>query len=125
MPNQVTVSVLALLLFGGLISGCADTRPPKGPGIVADERPGKMASRPEAVAVSVVAAQSGLMPDQLIVISLEAVNFTDGSLDCPQPGMAYPQVITPGYWVLLEGDSHSFDVRVSGDRGQICDTPRD
>ena len=125
MPSQVTVSVLALLLFGGLMSGCAGTRPPKGPGIVADERPGKVASRPEAVAVSAVAAQSGLTPDQLIVISLEAVNFADGSLDCPQPGMAYPQVITPGYWVLLEGGSQSFDVRVSGDRSRICDTPRD
>ena len=125
MPKQVTVSVLALLLFGGLMSGCAGTRPPKGPSIVADERPGKVASRPEAVAVSAVAAQSGLTPDQLIVISLEAVNFADGSLDCPQPGMAYPQVITPGYWVLLEGGSQSFDVRVSGDSSRICDTPRD
>ena len=125
MPNQVSVGVLALLLFGGLMSGCADTSPPKGPGHVADERPGKVASRPEAVAVSAVAAQSGLTPDQLVVISLEAMNFADGSLDCPQPGIAYPQVITPGYWVLLEGGSQSFDVRVSGDRGRICDTPRD
>ena len=125
MPNQVTVSVLALLLFGGLMSGCAGTTPPKGPGVVAAERPGKVASRPAAVAVSAVAAQRGRTPDQLIVISLEAVNFADGSLDYPQPGMTYPQVITPGYWVLLEGGSQSFDVRVSGDSSRICDTPRD
>lgn len=125
MPNQVTVGVLGLLLFGGLMSGCADTRPPKGPDVAAEERPGKVASRPRAVAVSAVTAHNRLTPGQLIVISLEAMNFADGSLDCPQPGMVYPQVITPGHRVLLESGSQSFDVRVSGDRGRICDTPRD
>ncbi len=112
-------------MFGGLMSGCADTRPPKGRHVAAEVNPGKMASRARAAAVSAVAAESGLTPGQLIVISLEAMNFADGSLDCPQPGMVYPQVITPGYWVLLEGGSQSFDVRVSGDRGRICDKPRD
>ena len=125
MSNRVAIGVLALLLSGGLMSGCADTRPPDAPsGVVAAERPAKVAAGPEAVAVSTVVAQSGLTPDQLTVISSEAVNFSDASLGCPQPGMAYAQVITPGYRVLLEGGSQSFDVRVSGKRGRICDTPR-
>ncbi len=124
MSNRVAIGVLALLLWGGLMSGCADTGPSDVPGGVAAERPAQVASGPEAVAISTVAAQTGLAPDQLNIISSEAVNFSDASLGCPQPGMAYPQVITPGYRVLIEGGGQNFDVRVSGRRGRICDAPR-
>ena len=124
MSNKLISGVLALWLSGGLMSGCADTGPTDAPGGIAAERPAKVGSGPEAVAVSTVAAQTGLAPDQFNVISSEAVNFSDASLGCPQPGMAYPQVITPGYRVLVEGDGRSYDVRVSGKRGRICDNPR-
>ncbi len=124
MSNQLISGVLVVWLSGGLMSGCADTGPADAPGGVAAERPAKVASGPEAVAISTVAAETGLAPDQFNVISSEAVNFSDASLGCPQPGMAYPQVITPGYRVLVEGDGQNFDVRVSGNRGRICDTPR-
>ncbi len=124
MSNRVVSGVLVVWLSGGLMSGCADTGPADAPGGVAAERPAKVASGPEAVAISTVAAETGLAPDQFNVISSEAVNFSDASLGCPQPGMAYPQVITPGYRVLVEGGGQSFDVRVSGNRGRICDTPR-
>ncbi len=124
MSNRVVIGVLALGLSGGLMLGCADTGPSDAPGGVSAERPAKVASSPEAVAISTVAAQTGLAPDQLNIISSEAVNFSDASLGCPQPGMAYPQVITPGYRVLVEGGGQNFDVRVSGKRGRICDNPR-
>ena len=124
MSNRVAIGGLALLLSGGLMLGCADTGPSDAPGGVVAERPAKVASSPEAVAISTVAAQTGLAPDQLNIISSEAVNFSDASLGCPQPGMAYPQVITPGYRVLVEGGGQNFDVRVSGRRGRICDAPR-
>ncbi len=124
MSNQLISGVLVVWLSGGLMSGCADTGPADAPGGVAAERPAKVASGPEAIAIGTVAAQTGLAPDQFNVISSEAVNFSDASLGCPQPGMAYPQVITPGYRVLIEGDGQNFDVRVSGRRGLICDNPR-
>jgi hypothetical protein len=124
MSNQLISGVLVVWLAGGVMSGCADTGPADAPGGVAAERPAKVASGPEAIALSTVAAETGLAPDQFNVISSEAVNFSDASLGCPQPGMAYPQVITPGYRVLVESGGQSFDVRVSGNRGRICDTPR-
>ncbi len=124
MSNRVSSGVLAVLMWVGLMLGCADTGPSDAPGGVVAERPAKVASSPEAVAISTVAAQTGLAPDQLNIISSEAVNFSDASLGCPQPGMAYPQVITPGYRVLVEGGGQNFDVRVSGRRGRICDAPR-
>lgn len=35
------------------------------------------------------------------VISVEAVNWSDTSLGFPREGMAYAQVITPGYRIIL------------------------
>jgi len=35
------------------------------------------------------------------VKSIEAVDWPDASLGCPQPGMVYAQVITPGYKITL------------------------
>jgi len=39
--------------------------------------------------------------DQIQVVSADPTYWSDTSLGCPQPGMTYPQVITPGYRVTL------------------------
>ena len=39
---------------------------------------------------------------EIAVLSVEAVEWRDGSLGCPAPGMAYIQVITPGFRVILQ-----------------------
>jgi hypothetical protein len=36
------------------------------------------------------------------VLSGQAVDWADGSLGCPEPGMSYVQVLTPGYLVLVD-----------------------
>ena len=36
------------------------------------------------------------------------VTGRDGSLGCPQPGMVYAQVITPGYWIVLEVNDQKY-----------------
>jgi len=61
-----------------------------------------------------------MAPTATRVISSVARDFPDASLGCPQPGMAYAQVITPGFQVLVEADGRRFDVRVAGTVGQIC-----
>ena len=67
-----------------------------------------------------VAAARGLAATEASVISTESREFADGSLDCPQPGAAYAQVITPGHRVLVEANGRRFDVRVAGTAGRIC-----
>jgi hypothetical protein len=39
--------------------------------------------------------------DQIKVVSADPVYWSDASLGCPQPGMTYQQVITPGYRITL------------------------
>jgi hypothetical protein len=55
-----------------------------------------------------LAGQLNLNADQIRVIESKAVEWTDSSLGCPQPDMAYAQVITPGYWIILEADGQSY-----------------
>lgn len=52
--------------------------------------------------------QFGVNAKQIRVVETRAVTWTDASLGCPQTDMAYAQVLTPGYWVLLEADGRQY-----------------
>jgi hypothetical protein len=58
------------------------------------------------------------------VVRAEAVQWPDGSLGCRVPGEVYPQVITPGYWIVLSVDGTEHDYRAT-ESGAIrpCDQP--
>jgi hypothetical protein len=49
-----------------------------------------------------LAQRLGVPEGEITVLSVEAVEWRDGSLGCPAPGMAYIQVITPGFRVILQ-----------------------
>jgi hypothetical protein len=49
-----------------------------------------------------------------LVESIE-VEWSDSSLDCPQPGMEYLQVITPGYRILLEVNGTNYEYHSNRD----------
>ena len=57
------------------------------------------------------------------VVSVEAVDWPDTSLGCPQPGMAYAQVITPGFRVVLEAAGKTCEYHTdSSSHLVLCDT---
>ena len=45
--------------------------------------------------------RKGIDKGEITVVAVEAVNWPDTSLGCPEPDMMYAQVITPGYRILL------------------------
>jgi hypothetical protein len=45
---------------------------------------------------------------QIRVVESRSVDWPDASLGCPQPGMTYAQVITPGYWIVLEASGKQY-----------------
>jgi hypothetical protein len=55
-----------------------------------------------------LAHRLGLAPEAIQLVSVEAVEWSDTSLGCPQPGMMYAQVITPGFLVILEGEGERY-----------------
>ena len=47
--------------------------------------------------------------DGITVVSTEEVEWSDSSLDCPEPDVMYLQVITPGYRIVLESGGNTYD----------------
>ncbi len=46
---------------------------------------------------------------QIVLISSQAVEWRDSSLGCPEPGMMYMTVITPGYRLVLSANGELFE----------------
>lgn len=55
------------------------------------------------------ATQLGVNPDQLQVTEVQAQQWPDASLGCPQPGQLYSQVVTPGYIVMITNRGRQFE----------------
>lgn len=89
--------------------------------------PSSTAAVPEPYLERVIADaadRSGVPPDRLEVIRAQAVQWRDGSLGCPEPGMMYTQAIVDGYWIELAAAGQRFDYRLDG-RGnfRLCQQP--
>lgn len=54
-----------------------------------------------ALAKADLALRIGIDQEQIAVVSVKAVTWPDTGLGCPEPGMFYAQVLTPGYRILL------------------------
>ena len=53
------------------------------------------------------------------LISSESVSWSDASLGCPQEGMAYAQVITPGYKLVFTLGDTSYAVHTNADGSNL------
>lgn len=75
-------------------------------------------------AVDDLAALLGLEPNAIEVVSVEMVVWPDGSLGCPQPGMAYIQVLQDGLRIRLAADGVVYEYHSGGNRAPfLCKNP--
>lgn len=59
--------------------------------------------------------------DQINLFSVEAMTWPDASLGCPQAGIIYAQVITPGFQILFEAAGQSYSYHTDTiDRVVLC-----
>jgi len=62
--------------------------------------------------------------DQINLIEATEVVWPDSSLGCPQEGMLYTQVLTPGFLILLGHDGNTFEYHASkGNYITTCTNP--
>jgi hypothetical protein len=47
------------------------------------------------------ASHLGVSPSQVHVDQVEARQWPDSSLGCPQPGQMYSQIVTPGFLIVI------------------------
>jgi hypothetical protein len=69
-----------------------------------------------AAIVAHAAGRAGVAAADVVVSMARAVQWPDASLGCPQPGMAYAQVVTAGYHVQVSagGSVHDYRADASG-----------
>ena len=71
------------------------------------------------------AKHTGLAAEALVLISAERVNWSDGSIGCPEPGKSYMQVLVPGYRVRLRGPAGEFNYHATTrGPGALCPAKR-
>lgn len=59
--------------------------------------------------------------EEVSVLQVEPVEWSDSSLGCPEPGKMYAQVITPGYRVMLKAKSRTYEYHTDqGDNVILC-----
>ncbi len=69
-----------------------------------------------------LASRLGISEDEITVVSAEAKTWSDSSLDCPEEGMMYAQVITSGYRIILEVDGKQYDYRIDqSEKFMLCE----
>ena len=92
---------LALALWGGHVHGDVHVKRPAGRAVSAPVSLNDQV----AAALHDAAERTQIAPGELKVTLAEAVTWPDGALGCPQPGMAYTQVLVEGYRIrIVAGD---------------------
>lgn len=75
-------------------------------------------------AVDDLATMLGIAPSTVDIVSVEMVIWPDGSLGCPQPGMAYTQVQQDGLRIRLAADGVIYEYHSGGRRAPfLCKDP--
>ena len=69
-----------------------------------------------------LAQRVSISTNQINLVEATEAEWSDSSLDCPQPEMSYLQVITPGYRILLEANGAQYEYHSNRDTYVIyCD----
>ena len=58
---------------------------------------------------------AGADSDEITLVSTEEVEWGDTSLGCPHPDEMYAQMITPGYFIVLQSDGNTYDYHTGAD----------
>ena len=63
--------------------------------------------------------------DQVSLVKAGPVNWANLSLGCPQPGLVYAEVITPGYLVILRSAEKQYEYHAGKDQvAFFCKNPQ-
>ncbi len=75
-------------------------------------------------AIKDLAQRLSVPVSQISLVKATNVVWSDASLGCPQPGMAYKQVPQDGALIILEVQGTTYEYHAGGTRGVfLCETP--
>ena len=102
---------------GGKVTLCPPAAPASGQQMLAAQ------PAAEELAVADLAGRLGIKPTAITVREVIEVEWPDASLGCPQPGMMYAQVITPGQRIVLEANGLTYEYHATQSSVILC-SPR-
>ncbi len=70
-----------------------------------------------------LAQRLSLPVEQITLLEAAAVTWPDGSLGCPEEGMAYAQVLSPGYLIRVEACGQEYEYHASRSTVFYCQNP--
>ena len=71
-------------------------------------------------AIDDLSKRMGIPKSDIKVVSVEAVQWPDASVGCPQPDRMYAQVVTPGYLIILEAGGQMYEYHSAGAGVGLC-----
>lgn len=110
----VRLGALTVLLAAG---GCSAAEP------VSDNTRAVLDAEQQGIterAVAVLADQLEVPVSTVTVNSVRAVTWRDTSIGCPEPGVAYGQVLTPGHQVTLQAGDSTHSVHLANGKAFVC-----
>jgi hypothetical protein len=75
------------------------------------------------MAVDDLAQRASVAAAAIQLIEGQSVLWSDGSLGCPEPGVAYTQAEVPGYRIVLGFQGQTYDYRASDRFVVLCEAP--
>ncbi len=124
IPGMALAAAIALA-----VAGCGGNDDQNGPAAPDPESGTPAPASSEAVPAGIEAAARMLLSEELEVDegdfnlhSSEEAEWSDSSLGCPEEGMAYAQVITPGFKLVFgrAGTSYSVHTNSDGSHMVVC-----
>jgi hypothetical protein len=89
---------------------------------------GEVPSEIDAIVAAILAdaaERTGVPEEAIEVVQAEAVTWSDGSMDCPEPGMLYTQALVDGFHVIVDADGEELDYRSArGGSFLLCENGR-
>lgn len=79
----------------------------------------------EQAAVSRLASILNLPPEEISVVSTEAVEWPDGCLGVQRPGVFCTQAIVPGYRIILQAGDEQYEFRTNEGGSQVVQVSGD
>ncbi len=71
-----------------------------------------------------LAARLGIPSEQIALVEYKSVEWPDGSLGCPAPGMEYTQVMVDGLLIRFQAQGKLFNYHSGGQRPPfLCENP--
>ena len=76
--------------------------------------------RVAVAAIDALAADLKIPKEKILVDTIRAVDWSNSSIGCPKPGVAYLEVITPGHKVTLRADGQVYVVHEAKEQAIVC-----